>query len=238
MKGERIDRWLLLVILAAILILIALALIVTPADAFTSPFESPLETPTPMPTAFWVPDGGNGEPPGLPAPASAAIAGITGVPAYKAPENSYLGMAIMMGVTVYEAPPGKALACRGHAYDLDREWIAVPTEWILGGYLNCGDRIYTCLPNGYCLDGVPVRDTGCLLHYPVHGTDIPFGVDVPMHMREGYGFFHTGLVPVRFYRSETDDWWYPEPVHLTAWDTKHCNGPLTLREWPGKHGLD
>jgi hypothetical protein len=53
------------------------------------------------------------------------------------------------GATVYEAKIGKNLACNGHKYNTDDEWVAVPTEWILGGIVNCGDRVYTCLPNGY-----------------------------------------------------------------------------------------
>jgi len=146
-------------------------------------------------------------------------------------------IAITMGVTIYEAPEGTGLACRGHAYDTSKEWVAVPTEWLLGGYLDCKDLAYGCLPNGHCLDGVPVRDTGCLLHYPVWPVEdrMPFGLDIPLHMREWYGNFHTGRMTMQFYRVSEQSWWTPSQASLTAWDTVNCDGPLTLRGWPWGH---
>lgn len=148
-------------------------------------------------------------------------------------------VAITLGVTVYEAEPGKALACHGHPYDTAEEWVAVPTEWVLSGFVECGDLVYGCLPNGHCLEGVPIMDTGCLLHYPVWpvGDGVPFGLDIPIHMRELYGSFNTGRMTFQVYRLSQQSFWTPTPWHLWAWDTKHCHGPLTIEpgDWPGKY---
>lgn len=56
---------------------------------------------------------------------------------------------VEVGLTVYKASPGKALGCSGQVYDESKEWVALPTEWFLGGTVDCGDLVYTCLPNGY-----------------------------------------------------------------------------------------
>ena len=56
---------------------------------------------------------------------------------------------VKAGLTVYKAFPGKALGCSGRFYDESREWVALPTEWFLGGTVDCGDLVYTCLSNGH-----------------------------------------------------------------------------------------
>jgi len=56
---------------------------------------------------------------------------------------------IEIGATVYKAPPGKSLACNGHRYNTNNEWVSLPTEWFLSGLVDCGDLVYTCLPNGH-----------------------------------------------------------------------------------------
>ena len=148
-------------------------------------------------------------------------------------------LALTMGVTVYVGEEGEALACHGHPYTVTEEWAAVPLEWVLSGKVACGDRVYGCLPNGHCLDGVPIQDTGCLLHYPVWpvADQVPFGLDLPIHMREQYGYFHTGRMQFKIYRLSTQSWWTPAENDLLAWDSKHCNGPLTItmENWPWKN---
>jgi len=56
---------------------------------------------------------------------------------------------VELGATVYEAPIGKGLACSDFNYRTDREWVAVPLEWVQTGLVNCGDRVYACFSNGY-----------------------------------------------------------------------------------------
>lgn len=77
-------------------------------------------------------------------------------------------------------------------------------------------------------------DTGCHLHYPVWDSQRPFGIDLPMHMRGLYGNFTTETVNLRIYSVSRNEWIDSFP--LTAWDIKHCNGPLTMNEeqWPLK----
>lgn len=49
-------------------------------------------------------------------------------------------LASSLGITTYSAPIGKNLACGG-TYNEKQEWVAVPTEWVLGGIVNCGDLV-------------------------------------------------------------------------------------------------
>jgi hypothetical protein len=48
-----------------------------------------------------------------------------------------------------------------------------------------------------------------------------------MHMRELYGNFNTGTVELRIYSVSRNEW--IDNLPLAAWDTKHCDGPLTIK---------
>ena len=65
-----------------------------------------------------------------------------------------------------------------------------------------------------------------MLHYPVWDSKKPFGVDIPMHMRKMYGDFTTGTVKLKVYDVSNGKW--IDHLPLAAWDTKNCNGPLTV----------
>ncbi len=136
---------------------------------------------------------------------------------------------VRVGITFYRASSGTNLACNGHVYDKSKEWVALPTEWFLGGFVDCGNTVYIKLNSGYTMDGVPAYDSGCMLHYGTwRDRDIPFAVDVPVHMQWLYGGFTTDIVELRIHAFDGDRWLDNFP--LAAWDNINCDGPLTLGE--------
>jgi len=130
-----------------------------------------------------------------------------------------------LGVTTYSAPEGKALACRGHPYTESREWVAVPTEWVLGGAVDCGDLVWIHYDDGTWVEAIPVRDSGCMLHWDVWDTGRPMGIDVPLHVSKARGL-RTQTADVLVWSNSEMDW---VDISTTAWDTKHCSGPLTMQ---------
>lgn len=139
----------------------------------------------------------------------------------------------VLGMTVYSARVGTDLACTRHKYNLGDWWVAVPIEWVVGGYVDCGDLVYACATDGTCIEAVPVWDTGCMLHYPVwdsvgydRGGGWPMGIDMPLHMAKSLDF-HTRSAEIKVWRRATGTWW-DEPPPLLAWATEYCDGPLTV----------
>ena len=135
---------------------------------------------------------------------------------------------ITLGMTVYNASDGAGLACGGRRYRTDKKWVAVPIEWVLGGYVSCGDKVYACTDDGTCIEGLPVWDTGCLLHYNVWDSvgkgGYPFGIDLPLHVAKSM-HFTTRSATMKIWRTELGEWWDIPP--LTAWGSMWCDGPLT-----------
>ena len=138
-------------------------------------------------------------------------------------------IAITLGMTVYDAPEGKDLACSGHQYSTTEQWVALPIEWVKGGHVDCGDLVYARSRSGHWLRGVPVWDTGCLLHHSVWDSEGKwgFGIDMPLHMAKDMRFT-TESAAMWVWRRDTATWWTPPPT--LAWATKHCGGKLT---WDG-----
>jgi len=145
---------------------------------------------------------------------------------------------ITIGITFYGGDfVGSNLACNGHTYSPDSgEWAAVPIEWVLSGQVACGDILYAEMPNGTTWEG-PILDTGCHLHYPVWDTGLPFGVDFPIYVRHANALdgklVPTGTGAIAIYKREQSGWWNPPPGAMTAWATRWCNGPLTIRRTSG-----
>lgn len=140
---------------------------------------------------------------------------------------------IVLGMTVYSAKPGTDLACTHHtgvSYNTDDWWVALPIEWVVGGYVDCGDLVYACATDGTCIEAVPVWDTGCMLHWNVWDSvgygGWPLALDMPLHMAKSLDF-HTQTVEFRVWRQETGDWW-DGPPPLLAWADNYCDGPLTV----------
>lgn len=141
-------------------------------------------------------------------------------------------IAITLGWTVYDAPEGKNLAYSGHVYTSEKDWVSVPLEWIRAGYVQFGDLVYARSGKGHRLNGVPIWDTGCLLHHDVWDSEGQwgFGIDMPLHMAKEVGFTtHSAVMWV--WRKGTATWWTPPPT--LAWASDICNGPLT---WDGTWG--
>lgn len=130
---------------------------------------------------------------------------------------------LTIGITFYNME-GETLACGG-VYT-EGMWAAVPIEWEQRGYASCGDTLIAVLADGSRVEA-PIRDTGCLLHYPIWDSGLPFGADFPIYGR-GSKPTGTGKITVR----RNGKWWDVPP--LTAWGTKWCQGPLTIKKSPVK----
>ena len=133
---------------------------------------------------------------------------------------------VHVGVTRYRAPTGTRLACTGYTgrtYNVSHDWVAVPTEWVLSGLVACGDMVEITYPDGKRL-WLPVEDTGCMLHWLVWDTGAPMAIDLPHHVANKYSVV-TETAKVRVWSVDQQDW---SDLSLLAWDTKHCEGPLTV----------
>lgn len=133
---------------------------------------------------------------------------------------------VHVGVTRYHAPEGTHLACTGYTgrtYNARHDWVAVPTEWVLSGVVECGDMVEITYPDGKRL-WLPVEDTGCMLHWSVWDSDAPMVVDLPGHVASKYKVV-TETAKVRVWSVDQSLWL---DLPLLAWDTKHCEGPLTV----------
>lgn len=135
---------------------------------------------------------------------------------------------LTVGITFYGGDfVGQTMAC-GEVYTTTTEpWAAVPIEWMLSGAVECGDMVYATLASGYTIE-VPIKDTGCLLHYGAWDTGRPFALDLPrLHFPFDGDRWITGTGQVKVWRQRLNRWWDPPP--LTAWATRWCDGPLTVR---------
>jgi hypothetical protein len=132
---------------------------------------------------------------------------------------------ITAGITGYLDNPGDNLACCPGEYG--DYAVAAPIEWVLGGYVACGDIAYIELPNGVTVKA-PIMDTGCMLHYPVWDSGEPLSMDLPRIVFPA-AEYPTATGRVRVYRRELGEWWTPPP--MAAWATEYCQGPLSW-EWP------
>ena len=124
---------------------------------------------------------------------------------------------LTIGITFYDLE-GQNLACGG-VYE-EGTWVAVPIEWMEDGYVNCGDTMHISFSDGRVVQA-PIKDTGCLLHYPIWDTGLPFGADLPIYGRNGQTTA-TGKIAVQH---KNGKWWEVPPT--VAWGTRWCSGPLT-----------
>jgi len=139
---------------------------------------------------------------------------------------------ITLGITGYAGDfVGSGLACGGTYTTTEQAWVAAPIEWMLGGWVSCGDRMEIVTRDGREIEA-RIMDTGCMLHYPVWDTGLPFGADLPRLL---FPTFKTGTGQLRVWRVQQGRWWTPPP--LTPWAIKWCDGPLSPRypRWPKRH---
>jgi len=130
------------------------------------------------------------------------------------------------GLTFYGGDfVGQGLACGGQYVPEQEEWVAMPIEWFMKGYISCGDVAHVRFRDGTTWEG-PVLDSGCLLHYEIFDTGLPFVGDFPVYLRQRLGPVPTGTGQIAVWRKQQGRWWDVPP--LDAWGTKWCHGPLTM----------